>query len=109
MDQVRDDFRVRRQTGNSKPDIRNLSFQVYILQNPAGKRYIGITSDFNARIAQHNNRSSKWTKGKGPWTLQWKSTPLALSQARKLENKLKRQKGGVGLEILICTIPSALS
>ena len=88
---------------------RDLLYCVYILQNPVGKRYIGITSDLNARLIQHNNGSSKWTKGKGPWTLEWKSAPLPLSQARQIENKLKRQKGGAGLEILKSSLPSTPS
>jgi hypothetical protein len=41
------------------------------------------------------------TRGKGPWTLEWKSTPRSLGDARALENLMKRQKGGVGLTPLM--------
>jgi putative endonuclease len=50
-----------------------------------------------SRLEQHNAGVSKWTKGKGPWTLLWTKGPFTLGEARKLENLLKRQKGGDGL------------
>ena len=37
-----------------------------------------------------------WAGANGPWLLVWKSEPLALGEARKLENLLKRQNGGAG-------------
>jgi hypothetical protein len=37
---------------------------------------------------------------KGPWVLDWLSRPLVLGEVRKLENLLKRQKGGAGLQKL---------
>jgi putative endonuclease len=40
--------------------------------------------------------ASKWTKTKGPWQLVWQSEMLSLSDARKLENRLKRQRRGKG-------------
>ncbi len=76
-------------------------YQVYVLINSAGQKYIGLSQDPQTRLFQHNSGISRWTKGKGPWTVVWKSNPLSLSEARKLENKLKRQKGGLGLESLI--------
>jgi putative endonuclease len=73
-----------------------LSYQVYVIQNPAGRYYIGLSEDAKARLRQHNAGVSKWSKGKGPWSLIWTSEALPLSEARKLENLLKRQKGGAG-------------
>jgi putative endonuclease len=70
--------------------------RVYVIQNAAGRYYIGLSEDVGARLAQHNSGVSKWTKGKGPWKLAWSSDEMALGEARKLENELKRQKGGVG-------------
>jgi putative endonuclease len=67
-----------------------------VLRNPDGKLYIGQTADLERRLIQHNRAQSKWTKGKGPWKLVWISNALSLSDARTLENKLKRQKGGDG-------------
>ncbi len=72
-------------------------YRVYLLRNPTGIRYIGLSDDIVRRVEQHNRGVSRWTRGKGPWVLEWTSTTRSLSEARKLENLLKRQKGGVGL------------
>ncbi len=73
-----------------------VEYKVYVLRSIAGKRYIGLSQDVPARLAQHNQGVSKWTKGKGPWSLVWTSEAMSLSDARRLENLLKRQKGGAG-------------
>ncbi|MHA3770765.1 GIY-YIG nuclease family protein [Verrucomicrobiota bacterium sgz303538] len=73
-----------------------IEYQVYVVQNPQGRFYIGISENVSVRVAQHNEGVSKWTKGKGPWTLVWTSEAKSLSDARKLENLLKKQKGGAG-------------
>jgi putative endonuclease len=70
--------------------------RVYVLKNAAGRFYVGISEDVAVRLRQHNGGCSKWTKGKGPWSLGWTSEAMSLSDARKLENLLKRQKGGEG-------------
>jgi putative endonuclease len=72
------------------------NYQVYVLQNSAGTFYIGLSEDIVVRVQQHNNGISKWTKARGPWSLVWNSRPMLLSEARKLENLLKRQNGGGG-------------
>jgi len=69
---------------------------VYVLQNAAGIFYIGLTDDVPRRVSEHNGGKSRWTRGRGRWRLVWQSTTVALSEARKLENQLKRQKGGDG-------------
>ena len=71
-------------------------YKVYVIENPAGRRYIGISSEIQLRLDQHNRGVSKWTKGKGPWELIWTSEAMSLSDARKFENKLKRQGRGSG-------------
>ena len=76
-------------------------YQVYILQNAIGKRYIGISENPGKRLLQHNSGQSKWTANFRPWHLEWLSRPLNLSAARKLENLLKRQKGGNGLNTIM--------
>jgi putative endonuclease len=47
-------------------------------------------------LREHNAGVSKWTKNKGPWIIVWRRQCTSLSVARKLENYLKRQKGGAG-------------
>ncbi len=72
-------------------------YRVYILRNPLGRHYIGLSDDVSRRVQQHNDGVSTWTRSRGPWTLVWQSESCVLSEARKLENRLKRQKGGAGL------------
>jgi putative endonuclease len=76
-------------------------YRVYLLQNATGLRYIGISEDVMRRLDDHNRGKSRWTKSRGPWELNWQSRPLSLTEARKLENLLKRQKGGNGLDPLL--------
>jgi putative endonuclease len=73
-----------------------LNYRVYVLQNDAGKYYIGLSEDVSVRLREHNSGVSRWTRAKGPWQLVWTSEFLCLSEARKLENKLKRQGRGSG-------------
>ncbi len=71
-------------------------YRVYVIRNETGRHYVGISDDVNRRLADHNAGTSKWTKGKGPWSIVWTSQELSLSDARQLENKLKRQGRGSG-------------
>ena len=73
-----------------------MEYRVYVIENPAGKRYIGISEDVTRRMQQHNTGISKWTRDKGPWSLTWTSDPMSLGEARRLENRLKRQGRGSG-------------
>ena len=49
------------------------SFWVYILENPAGRFYIGSTENLQRRVQQHNDQSAdsafKYTRARGPWAL----------------------------------------
>jgi predicted GIY-YIG superfamily endonuclease len=76
-------------------------YRVYVIQNRSGRFYIGVSADVGCRINQHNAGNSKWTRGKGPWTLVWQSAGMNLSDARKTELLLKRQKGGDGFYKMI--------
>ena len=82
-----------------------MEYQVYILENLNGKLYIGLSENPHKRLSDHNSGISKWTAKYTPWELVWLSDLLTLSEARKLENKMKRQKGGSGLN----TIPQLIS
>ena len=70
---------------------------MYIIRNNAGRLYIGMSEDVLTRVVDHNSGVSRWTKHRGPWELIWQSEPQDITSARKLENLLKRQKGGAGL------------
>ena len=73
-----------------------VAYRVYLIQNREGQFYTGVSDDVARRLEQHNTGQSRWTKGRGPWTIVWQSEDLSLSQARKLENRLKRQGRGKG-------------
>ena len=75
-------------------------YQVYVLQNPGGKFYVGLSENVRVRLHQHNQGISNWTRKHRPWSLVWTSESLSLSEARRLENRLKRQKGGIGFRSL---------
>lgn len=77
-------------------------YRVYLIENPTGRTYIGLSDDVERRVRDHNAGLSKWTKSRGPWQLKWRSSAFAtLGEARKLENLLKRQNGGAGLQALL--------
>ena len=61
--------------------IQDELYTVYVLRNPDGRHYIGLTSDIETRVAQHNAGESKWTAGRGPWTLVWTKPNLSFSDA----------------------------
>ena len=71
-------------------------YRVYVLRNLSGRLYIGLTDDLERRLADHNAGKSKWTAKHGPWDRVWQSGPMTLTEARKLENRLKRHRGGIG-------------
>ena len=79
-----------------------MPYRVYLVVNPVGRTYIGVSDDVCRRLADHNSGVSKWTRTRGPWKLKWTSAELeSLGEARKLENLLKRQKGGRGLNAVL--------
>ena len=71
-------------------------YQVYVIQNEASRFYIGLSDDVEKRLLDHNSGLSTWTRHRGPWKLVWRSAAMNLTEARKLENLLKAQKGGDG-------------
>ncbi len=73
-----------------------VTYFVYVLRNAQNRHYIGVSDDPERRLRQHNAGISQWAGANGPWQLIWKSGPLSLGDARKLENLLKRQHGGSG-------------
>ena len=73
-----------------------MTYRVYVLENRAGRFYTGLSDDVAGRLEQHNAGESRWTKGRDSWRVVWQSEELSLTDARKLENKLKRQGRGKG-------------
>jgi len=68
---------------------------VYILQNPAGRFYIGQTDDLSTRIANHNRTDKidgKFTRKNGPWILVWSEEHPTRSAAMQRERQIKGMK-----------------
>src|SRR3989344_1319867 len=67
---------------------------LYIAQARTGRYYVGITTEPERRIRDHNNgKGSRMAKGQGPFTLVYTSGPLSnQSAARKLEMQVKKWK-----------------
>jgi putative endonuclease len=64
-------------------------FSVYVLRNPAGRLYVGQTSDLARRLEQHVNGESRWTRTYGPWTLVHKEEFASRAEAMAREKQLK--------------------
>lgn len=66
---------------------------VYILESlTSGKYYIGSTENVEARLKKHNSRQVFSTKPYVPYKLAFKQKFENISEARRIEVKLKRLK-----------------
>ena len=74
---------------------------VYVLQNEAGKHYIGSCQDLQKRLRRHNQNSVRSTKNKGPFKIIFKEDCVTVTEARKRENQLKSYKGNDKFQRLI--------
>jgi putative endonuclease len=81
--------------------VSNTPYVVYVLWGETGQRfYIGVTENLYQRLAQHNQGLSRWTARYRPWLVVFEQTCADYTAARRLENELKRQKGGNGFYAL---------
>ena len=70
-------------------------FRVYILQNPAGKFYIGQSRSLDVRLESHNSNDcsrGEFTRKNGPWKLVWSEEHPTRSSAVARERQIKRMK-----------------
>jgi putative endonuclease len=81
------------------PRVSGKPYFLYILWSVPGKRfYIGISDNPERRLEQHNSPNQRgWTRRYQPWTLIYREEHADYGSARRRENELKAQKGGVGL------------
>ena len=78
------------------------SWTVYVLRSEAtGRFYVGHTGDLAQRLDYHNRGLSRWTRGKGPWTVAYTETFLSRSGAAARERQLKAWKSRKSIEELI--------
>ncbi len=77
-------------------------YTVYIIKiSVSGRRYIGLTVDFDKRIKQHNHGYTKSTATKGSWKLIYKESYSNKIEAVKRERQIKSYKGGNALTKLL--------
>ena len=70
-------------------------FWTYVIQNPAGRFYIGSTDDLAARLNNHNRNDKilgKFTRKHGPWILAWSEQHATRSDAMRREREIKSWK-----------------
>ena len=66
---------------------------VYVLLNPKGIAYTGITKDISARLSQHNaGMGAKFTRGRGPWWVIHTEGPMDHGDALRRELAIKRDR-----------------
>ncbi len=68
-----------------------MSWFVYIAAARTGRYYVGITTDIDERISEHNHgEGSQFAINQGPFTLMFVSKPFEdKSEARKREIQIK--------------------
>jgi putative endonuclease len=70
-------------------------FWVYILENPAGRFYVGSSDDPNRREVEHNEPGrghATFTHKNGPWHLVWREPHPTRASAVARERQIKRMK-----------------
>jgi len=80
-------------------------FNVYILENPKGRLYIGHTQDLGRRLQQHNSPEGKEHLGKythrnGPWSLVGSEGFETRAEAMRREKQLKSWKSPKKIRVL---------
>ena len=86
-------------------------FFAYVLQNPAGKFYVGHTDDLKTRLANHNRPDvvgGKFTRKNSPWELVWSEPHPTRSDAMQREKQIKAMKSArwIRAELLNGRVPT---
>jgi len=76
-------------------------YTVYVIRSENNRHYIGLSENENDRLRQHNAGLSKWTSRYKNWKIIYRKTFNHLTEARRWENYLKKQKGGEGLKKIL--------
>ena len=70
-----------------------MAYLTYILQSLIDNSfYIGVTENLEIRLSEHNDGISKYTAKKKPWKIVYYKKFNTLSEARKRETFLKKQR-----------------
>jgi len=74
---------------------------VYILENPAGRHYVGSTANVEERHKDHERGNTRSTRNRGPWRVVYVEECKDLKAARGREREIKRYKGGIQFKVLL--------
>ena len=75
---------------------------VYILYSEKlNKFYVGVSSDIDRRLAEHNSGKSKFTSRGTPWKLMYSEVFPTLNEAKKRELEIKKRKSRIYIQELI--------
>ncbi|MBS1716798.1 MAG: GIY-YIG nuclease family protein [Armatimonadetes bacterium] len=74
-----------------------------MLENSAGRFYVGHTEDLAQRIHFHNSGQSHYTARKGPWNLVYHEVYATRGEAMKRGSEIKRWKSAVRIRALIAS------
>jgi predicted GIY-YIG superfamily endonuclease len=88
------------------------AFWVYVLENAAGRLYVGSTDDPDRRLAEHNDPTAsrgRYTTKHGPWRLIWSEPHPTRSSAMRRERQIKRMKSARWIRENLLTIAHLLS
>jgi putative endonuclease len=81
-------------TGSSPVNGSRLKWFVYVLRSiPSGRRYIGMSSDVQKRLGEHNTKSGRWTSSFKPWEIIGTEEFETRGEATKREAFLKSRAG----------------
>lgn len=73
--------------------MEDKKYYVYMLENEKGRHYIGIATDTERRLKEHNSGSAKSTRPFGPWKVIYTEEFVNRSEALKREYYLKHDNG----------------
>ena len=71
-------------------------FVYVLLSGDARRTYVGVTTDPDRRLAQHNGErpgGARSTRAGRPWTREVLHGPYARGDAQRLEHRLKKVRG----------------
>ncbi len=75
---------------------------LYILQSERDTSYyIGVTTNVQKRVWQHNSGGSTYTRGRRPWKLVYLEEFASSTEAHKRERMIKARKSRQYIEMLI--------
>ncbi len=80
------------------------SYCYILFSDKLNKYYVGSTTDIARRLEEHNRGKEKFTKTGCPWIIVYSEIFAELSDARKRETYIKKQKSRKYIDKLISSV-----